>query len=81
MKVFSFNSAEDKNEPSSVILVRGPSQLLPERFAICFSMKQDKVDERSPLVIRDEDDQPWIALSIWLRGGQIGLWMQVGKSD
>ena len=44
-------------------------------------MRQDKIDGRSPLLIRDQDDQPWIALSVWLRGGQIGLWMQVGKSD
>ena len=85
IRVFSFNSTDDHNEPSSAVLVRGPTLPLPERFIVCFSVKHDKINGRSPLLIRDKNNQPWIALSIWPKypmepGGQIGLWVEVGKS-
>ena len=82
IKVFSFNSTDDNDPPSSAVFVQSPPwQILPEKFTVCFSMKQDKIDGRSPLLIRDKHDQPWIALSIWNQGGQLALWVEIGKTD
>ena len=82
IKVFSFNSTDDNDPPSSALLLQNqPWQVLPEKFTACFSMKQDKIDGRSPFLIRDGNEQPWIALSIWNVGGQLALWVEVGKTD
>ena len=82
IKVFSFNSTDDNDPPSSALLLQDqPLNTLPEKFTVCFSMKQDKIDGRSPLLIRDGNEQPWIALSIWNVGGQLALWVEVGKSE
>ena len=81
IKVFSFNSTDDNDLLSSAILVQRPTQALPEKFRACFAMKQDKIDGRSPFLIRDINDEPWIALSIWNQGGQLALWGEVGKRD
>ena len=62
IKVFSFNSTDDNDLPSSALLVQNqPWQLLPEKFTVCFAMKQDKIDGRSPFLIRGRNEQPWIA--------------------
>ena len=82
IKVFSFNSTDDNDLLSSALLVQNqPWQLLPEKFTVCFAMKQDKIDGRSPFLIRDRNEQPWIALSIWNQGGQLALWGEIGKRD
>ena len=82
IKVFSFNSSDDNDPPSSAVLLQNPPrQALPNKFTVCFAMKQDKIEGRSPLLIRDRNGQPWIALSIWNQGGQLGLWGEVGKRD
>ena len=80
IKVFSFNSSDDNDPPSSAVLLQNPPrQALPNKFTVCFAMKQDKMDGRSPFLIRDRNGQPWIAFSIWNQGGQLGLWGEVGK--
>ena len=82
IKVFSFNSTDDNDPPSSALFLRNPPwQTLPDKFTACFAMKQDKIDGRSPFLIRDRNEQPWLALSIWNQGGQLGLWGEVGKRD
>ena len=82
MRVFVFNSTGDGEEPeSTAILSKSPEQPLPENFTVCFAMKQDKIDGRSPLLIRDRNNQPWIAISIWDHSGVLGLWGEVGKRD
>ena len=82
MRVFVFNSTGDGEEPASTaILSKSPEQPLPENFTVCFAMKQDKIDGRSPLLIRDRNNQPWIAISIWDHSGVLGLWGEVGKRD
>ena len=78
IKVFSFNSTGDKDPPSSALLVQSPEQDLPDRFTICFAMRQDKIDRQSPLIIRGKNREPWIAFSIWDQG-RITLWAEVGK--
>ena len=67
IKVFFFNSTDD-NDPPSTALLQSPRRVLPEKFTLCFSMKEDKIARRSPLLIRDKDYKPWIALSIWNEG-------------
>ena len=70
MKVFSFNSTDDESDQfSSAVLVSSPKEALPEKFIACFSMKQDKIDNSSPFLIRDINKQPWIAPSVWNSGG------------
>ena len=83
IKVFSFNSTDHNDQPSSALLQqKSPSwQTLPDKFTACFAMKQDKIDGRSPFLIRDRNERPWLALSIWNQGGQLALWGEVGKSD
>ena len=81
MKVFSFNSPTgDYDQLSKAVLINSPKQNLPEKFIFCFSMKQDKVDGKSPFLIRDRNNQPWIAVSIWKWGG-FALWFEIGKSE
>ena len=81
MKVFLFNSTDESEQPATAaLLLKSPEQALPERFTVCFAMKQDKVDGRSPFLIRDKHDHPWIALSIW-DFGSLGLWGEIGKRD
>ena len=81
-KVFFFNSTDDSEQPSSAaILLESPQQPLPEKFSVCFAMKQDKIDGRSPFLIRDKNDQPWIAFSVWHHSGVLGLWGEIGQRD
>ena len=80
IKVFFFNSTDD-NDPVSTAVLQSPRRALPEKFTLCFSMKEDKIARRSPLLIRDKDDKPWIALSIWNEGGRPTLWGEVGKTE
>ena len=80
IKVFFFNSTDDNDPPSTAVL-QSPRTALPEKFTLCFSMKEDKIDRRSPFLIRDKDDKPWIALSIWNEGGRPTLWGEVGRTE
>ena len=76
IKVFSFNSTDENDQLSSAVLENKSSQELPEKFTVCFAMKQDKIDRRSPFLIRDKNYHPWIALSIWNSGG-LSLWSDI----
>ena len=81
MKVFSFNSTDDESDQfSSAVLVSSPKEALPEKFIACFSMKQDKIDNSSPFLIRDINKQPWIAPSVWNSGG-LAFWFEIGKRE
>ena len=80
IKVFSFNSTEDKGQFSSAILLQSPAKPLPDRFITCFAMKEDKTD-RNPFHIRGESGKPWIAFRIWNLVGRIALWIEVGKKE
>ena len=80
MRVLSFNSTGDKNQLSQAVLMNNPDETLPEKFIFCFAVKQDKIDGTSPLLIRDRNMQPWIAVSIW-KLGAIALWFEIGKSE
>ena len=68
MKVFSFNSSEGNVQLSSAVLSNSQSLALPEKFIVCFAMKQDKIDRSSPFLIRDRNSYLWIAPSIWNMG-------------
>ena len=82
LKVFSFNSPTgDPYQLSKAVLLNSPKQNLPEKFTYCFSMKQDKVNGKSPFLIRDRNMQPWIAVSFWKWGGDVALWFEIGKSE
>ena len=80
IKVFSFNSTGDKDFFSSASLVESPTKNLPIRFITCFAMKQDKTD-RSPILLRGDTGQPWIAFGIWNFDRQIALWGEVRKRE
>ena len=65
MRVFSFTSSEGNVQLSSAVLSKSPSLALPEKFTVCFAMKQEKIDRSSPFLIRDRNSYPWIAPSFW----------------
>ena len=79
IKVFSFEPSS--SALSTVQLKDSPKTSLPERFIFCFAMKQDKIDGRSPLLLRDKDNQPWLALGMWNQGNQLALWAEIGRKD
>ena len=68
MKVFSINSSEGNVQLSLAVLSNSPSLTLPEKFTVCFAMKQEKIDRSSPFLIRDRNSYSWIAPSIWNMG-------------
>ena len=52
INVFSFNSTDESDQLSTVLLANTPRDVLPEKFTVCFAMKQDKIDHTSPFLIR-----------------------------
>ena len=80
IKVFSFNSSDEIDQLSSALLVNGPRKALPEKFTVCFAMKQDKIIWSSPFLIRDNNKQPWIAPSVGNSGG-LALWFEIEKRE
>ena len=80
IKVFLFNSTDESAQLSTALLASSPRDALPEKFTVCFAMKQDKIDQRSPFLIRDRNKQAWIAPSVWHSGG-LALWFEIGKRE
>ena len=80
IKVFFFNSTDETDQLSSAVLVNSPKEALPEKFTVCFAVRQDKIDQSSPFLIRDNNKQPWIAPSVWHSGG-LALWFEIGKRE
>ena len=80
IKVFSFSSTDKNDQLSSAVLENAASQDLPEKFTVCFAMKHDKIDRRSPFLIRDINKHPWIAPSTWNSGG-LSLWFDLGRGE
>ena len=81
IKVFSFGPSKDSSALSTVLLKESPKTSLPARFALCFAMKHDKIDGRSPFLLKDSKNMPWLALSIWNQGNQLALWAEIGRKD
>ena len=81
IKVFSFESSKDNDVPSTVLLKDSPKASLPKRFVVCFAMKHDKIDGRSPFLLKDNVNMPWLALSVWNQGNQLALWAEIGRKD
>merc|ERR1711971_823263 len=71
----------DSSALSTVLLKESPKTSLPARFALCFAMKHDKIDGRSPFLLKDSKNMPWLALSIWNQGNQLALWAEIGRKD
>ena len=81
IKVFTFQPSKDNDVPSTVLLEDSPKTSLPARFIVCFAMKQDKIDGRSPFLLKDKENMPWLALSVWNQGNQLALWAEIGRKD
>ena len=81
VRVVDFDAArfaEPGSPKSSAILTNVPEKELPQRFILCFSSKQGKIDSRYPFVLYGEDDQPWLAF--FLTGGETAnLWVDIHK--
>ena len=54
---------------------------LPEKFTICFAMRQDKIDGTSPFLIRDRNKYPRIAPSMWMLWNGVSLWFDSNKGE
>ena len=80
IKIFSFDPGVDE-KLAKVLLEKSREEVLPERFIVCFAMRQNNIDGRSPFLITDKKKQPWLALSIWDVGNQLALWAEIGKKD
>ena len=81
IKVFSFEPSKDNSVLSTVLLKESPKMSLPARFIVCFAMKQDKIDGRSPFLLKDSENMPWLAMSVWNQGNQLALWAEIGRKD
>ena len=81
IKVFSFEPSKDNSVLSTVLLKESPKMSLPARFIVCFAMKQDKIDGRSPFLLKDSKNMPWLAMSVWYQGNQLALWAEIGRKD
>ena len=66
---------------STATLTNVPVKTVPDRFILCYSSRQDKVDRKSPFVLYGEDDSPWLAFSLWWSVNEVVLWAEVWKSN
>ena len=62
---------------SSAIVTNVPEDPLPDRFILCYSSKQAKIDRKSPFVLYGEDSKPWLAFSQWWSVDEVVLWAEV----
>ena len=83
LRVYDFDSARyspTNSSLSSATLTNTQARQLPDRFTICFSTKQSKIDGKAPFVIYGEDDTPWMAFSFWNDDNGPILWADVQGS-
>jgi hypothetical protein len=64
---------------SSVVLRSSQADKLPNRFILCSSSKQGKIDRKSPYVLRGDDNMPWLTFSTSLEDDGPYLWADVQK--
>ena len=79
IKVFNFDDttrASAVDNLSYVSLSNSPTDELPERFILCSSHIQRKIDNKNFYVLYDDENVPWFSLSIWEVGGNITLWAE-----
>ena len=74
LKMFAFENPIDQN--IAHIILKTPSTI-PQNFTFCSSFKENYVDGRSFFTIYDESHKPWMALSNWLPGNTIIMWLQI----
>ena len=82
VRVVDFDAArfaKPGSPKSSAILTNVPEKELPQRFILCFSSKQGKIDSRSPFVLYGEDSRPWLAFYFWTSEGGASLWVDIHK--
>ena len=58
-----------------------PTERLPDRFTICSTTRQTKIDGKSPFVLYGEDNHPWLAFSLWKSDTGVVLWAEVQNSS
>jgi hypothetical protein len=82
IKVFDFDSARlspPGPELSSVVLSSSQTGSLPDRFVLCSSAKQGKIDGKSPYLLRGQDCLPWLAFSLYPGDDGHYMWIDVSK--
>ena len=80
LKVFKFTETildPGDDNLSFVTLANHPTKELPDKFIICSSHKQGKVDGKSFYVLYDDDHVPWLSVSIWEQGESVNIWADV----
>jgi hypothetical protein len=80
LRVLDFEST--RNSPpgadlTSAVLSSSQGGRLPDRFILCSSTKQGKIDSKSPYLLYGEDDKPWLAFSFWLHDNGLHLWADI----
>ena len=66
---------------SSAVVTKVPKERLPDRFIICSTTKQSKIDGKSPIVIYGQANDPWLAFSFWKSDTGVVLWADVQKGS
>ena len=64
---------------NSALLVGGSSGTVPERFVLCSSTRQEKLDSKGSYILLGENGQPWLAFSVWKHGAGAQLWMAIQR--
>jgi hypothetical protein len=80
LEVFDFGPARHSAPGaglSSAVLSSAQTDRLPDRFILCSSTKQGKVDNKSPFLLYGQDDIPWLAFSHWLADDGSYLWVDI----
>ena len=64
---------------NSALLVGGSSGTVPDRFVLCSSTRQEKLDSKGSYILLGENGLPWLAFSVWKHGAGAQLWMAIQR--
>jgi hypothetical protein len=84
LKVLDFESTRNlplEADLTSAVLSSSQGGNLPDRFILCSSTKQEKVDKKSPYLLYGEDDKPWLTFSFLLADNGVNLWANVRQGS
>jgi hypothetical protein len=84
LKVLDFESTRHSplgGDLTSAVLSSSQGGSLPDRFILCSSTKQGKVDMKSPYLLYGEDDKPWLAFMFEVQNNGLTLWADMRQGS
>ena len=82
LKVYHFEAPTSSEGLSSLLLIPSPAVILPDRFILCTSHQQGKMDKRGFYHIYGDDGAPWMTTKFGTGPGphnSVGLWGAFGS--